>query len=415
MSKNSKSSKEDALSVTELNERIRFTLADNYPTTLKVSGEISNIKSSGGHTYLTLKDDLSQISVVCWKSTYIDFDKYKNGDDVIASGKIGCFTKQGSYQIVLSKIEKIGIGNLHEQLEQLKKAFQDKGYFDKKRSLPKIINKIGILTSSEGAALKDVLHVLESNGYNGTVYIKNCAVQGQNCPKSIEEGIEYFTKMHKKTPLDVLLVTRGGGSFEDLMGYSAKEVVKAIYNCPIITISAVGHEVDRMLSDDTADVRAATPSIAGQLISEIQKQKKDMLEKQLEKLTTLETSISNKIINYGDKLQHYMERLNTFKPKNYIEEYQKKLNTYRTDSDNNMAFIFSKLQHEIDHMIMKCDQYDITKTFKKGHVLITDESDELVTTKDSLKDMLDEKQKIKIHFADGVFDLGKYIAKCVSK
>ena len=268
------SKKDNSITVSELNTKIKDVIVENMSDIIRVKGEISNIKISNKNIYLALKDESSSISVIYWSGVDTLNDKVQNGDDVIVTGKINCFHKQGTYQIICSKIEKIGIGNLHEKYESLKKSFHQKGYFSKKRQIPNKINRIAILTSTEGAALQDVLYVLKSNSFSGEVVIKNCFVQGQNCPESIKSGIEYFNKLHKIKYFDILLITRGGGSFEDLMGYSSKEAVRAIYDSPIITISAVGHEVDCMLSDMAADYRAPTPSIAGEVISSIQKKKK---------------------------------------------------------------------------------------------------------------------------------------------
>jgi len=272
------SKKSDILSVSELNDKIKNTIEQNFQNTLKVKGEISSLKISGKHCYFVMKDSASSINMIMWNYVM----DLKQGDDVVVTGKMNCFQKNGTYNVSAFKIEKIGIGNIYEEFEINKKKFESKGYFAKSMNpieVPKVISRIGILTASEGAAIQDVLYVLKNNGYHGDIYIKNCNVQGTLCPDSVKQGIKYFNKLHKKKQLDVLLITRGGGSFEDLSGYSHKKIVKEIYKTKIYTISAIGHEVDTMLSDYASNYRSPTPSIAGEVISESYKTKKESLHK----------------------------------------------------------------------------------------------------------------------------------------
>ena len=372
--------KDNFITVTDLNNTIKATITEKFLSQLNVKGEISNVKTSGPHTYLTLKDSDSSINVVAWN---IKFPNIHNGDDVIVTGKIACFIKGGTYQISASKIDKIGIGHFYEILEQNKKTFTEKGYFEKSQlclPLPDVIKCIGILTSSEGAALHDILYVLKKNMFYGKVYIKNCSVQGQLCSQSVSEGINFFNNFNKKDSVDVLIITRGGGSFEDLIGYSSKEIVKAIYKTPIYTISAVGHEVDTMLSDYSANYRAPTPSIAAEVVSSIQKKIKDNLADNLEYVQTLKIQIKNKLVNFKESLKSASKMLNAISPLNYLTNELNKLDRIKSDLHSKIKNIIEKNKNELNNYSIKNNSFNPAQTFENGFVAIIDEQNNLINS-----------------------------------
>lgn len=251
----------DILSVGELNKLINTTFEEKLDSNFSVTGEISNFKLSNSHAYFTLKDENASINSIIWKYTFKKLT-YTNGDKVICNGKLNFYTKTGNSNIIINTIEKAGIGDLHKQYIENKAYFENLKYFDKKKPMPNIIINIGIVTSSEGAALQDFLFLMNKNNYVANIKIKNSIVQGPNCPKSIVSGIELLDKLN----LDVIILMRGGGSFEDLIGFSNPYVIEAIHNAKTFTISAIGHEIDYMLSDYVADLRAPTPSIAAEMI-----------------------------------------------------------------------------------------------------------------------------------------------------
>lgn len=398
--------KDDFITVSELNEKIKTTLTSNFNEPLKIKGEISNIKMSGGNAYLTLKDSQSMINMVSWnhKTHKIDI---KNGDDVMVNGKLTCFQKNGSYQITAFKIERIGMGNLYEELEINKKTFEKKGYFSKSKEgkkLPENINRIAILTSLEGAALQDILYVLKSNSFYGEVLIKNCNVQGELCPQSVSNGIEYFDNLHKKKPIDVLIISRGGGSFEDLLGYSHKEIVKAIHNTKIYTISAVGHEVDTMLSDYSADYRAPTPSISGEVISCLQRKRRDNLNSNIEKFKNLRNTLETKLCTYESKISHLKQIVNTIKPENFIDNELNSLNLNSKKLNEKIKNNIKKVNDRIEKLKTKSESYNPLKIFEGGYVAIVDNDDNLISDITTFK-KLKTNQQLKIVFADGEISL----------
>ena len=227
---------------------------------ITIKGELHNYSKRNQNIFAAIKDNQSSIDIISWNC----LEDFENGDEVEIVGKINFYKKTSKINLIVSSIKKLGVGDEFKIYEKLKKEFQDKGYFDKKNIMPKNIDSIGIVTSEDGAALHDVMYVLKNGGYNGNIIVRDCLVQGVNAPKSIKDAIESFRC--ETNQVDLILITRGGGSFEDLMAFSSEKVVKAIFESNIFTISAIGHEVDCMLSDFTADLRAPTPSVGAQII-----------------------------------------------------------------------------------------------------------------------------------------------------
>ena len=399
----------DPITVTELNETIKDVLSNKLYGTFKIKGDVSNVKLSNNNTYLTLKDSTSSVSVVYWNGK---IDNLVNGDEVVIKGSLNCFVKFGTYQIVAQSIDKIGIGVLYEQYLKLKDSFEKKGYFNKsikKHKLPDTINSIGILTSTEGAALHDILYVLNSNTYNGKIYIKNCSVQGVNCPKSIKEGIKYFNNLNKKNKIDILIISRGGGSFEDLMGYSSKEVVKSIYKSKIYIISAVGHEIDNMLSDYAANYRAPTPSIAAEVVSSINKKKKEIITVGTTKLMELQNLIKFKLNTYDAKIESNKKILKMIDPVELINKQINDINVIKTNMYNIISNNINNYYTKINKLNNINNNYDNSKILNNGYTMIVDEFDNLISSKNEFMKCIENNQKINIIFKNDKIDLSELL------
>lgn len=400
------------LSVSKLNESVKFVLSGEFDKTLKVKGEVSNMKMSGENTYLTLKDDQSAITVVAWRTK---FDKISNGDEVVVTGKITCFVKQGSYQLTATKIEKHGIGNLFENYVKSKKQFEKCGYFSKKREFPKKIDKIAILTATEGAAIQDILYVLKNNHFSGEVHIRNCFVQGIQCPQSISDGIQFFNNKNKFCQTnrlkgyDVLLITRGGGSFEDLIGYSSTEAVKALYESEIFTISAVGHETDTMLSDYAADYRAPTPSIAAHTICSVNNQSNLDFVALSEKVNVLGMQLKSKFECMKNKLKMCEIKLHMINPVKMINEYFAELEHIRTQMTNSMKTKHQILISKLEKLELESN-YNIQSSLGNGCSVVVDDSGDIVSKVGQFRECLESGQKLKIIFADGEYEIDGFIS-----
>lgn len=252
--------------VSELTAGIKIVLEDSFPN-IWVEGEISNFRNpTSGHFYFTLKDEKSELKSVFFKSNNqkVKFE-IEDGMHVVCCGRVSVYEKRGEYQLYVSKMEPQGIGALQLAFEQLKERLYKEGLFDEshKRPIPSLPQRIGIVTSSTGAAIRDILHVLNKRFSNVEVILNPVAVQGEGAKEEISAAIEDLNKMGG---IDVIIVGRGGGSLEDLWPFNEEAVVRAIYNSKIPIISAVGHEIDWTISDFVADLRAATPSVAAELV-----------------------------------------------------------------------------------------------------------------------------------------------------
>lgn len=288
--------------VSELTSSIKSILEDSFPH-IWVEGEISNFKShSSGHFYFTLRDGKSELKCVFFRSDNekIKFE-IKDGMLVYCSGRISIYEKQGAYQLYVSSMEPKGMGALQLAFEQLKEKLFKEGLFDEshKKPIPLLPDRIGIITSPTGAAIRDILHVLNKRFSNVEIIIYPVKVQGDGAKEEIVCAIEDFNKFNN---IDVIILGRGGGSLEDLWAFNEEIVVRAIYNSKIPIISAVGHEIDWTISDFVADVRAATPSVAAELVIA---KKSELIE----------------------RLGYYEEKLKDF-PLDIVREYEQRIDEY---------------------------------------------------------------------------------------
>ena len=258
---------QQVLSITQLNEYIRGRMdADPLLNTVAVRGEISNYKQyPSGHHYFTLKDEASALRCVMFKGNAMRLRfRPENGMKVIAVGKVSVYPRDGAYQLYCVSLTVDGVGDLYVAFEQLKKKLAAQGLFDPahKKPLPRYPGRIGIITSSAGAAVHDMLRILNKRYPLSKVYLLPVRVQGAQAPGEIVSAIRYANYYQLA---DLLIVGRGGGSIEDLWAFNDEQVALAIYQSRIPVISAVGHEPDVTISDYVADLRAATPSNAAEL------------------------------------------------------------------------------------------------------------------------------------------------------
>lgn len=251
--------------VSQITDLIKEILETSFRT-ITIEGEISNWKpSSAGHIYFTLKDNGAQIGAVMFRGSamYLGF-KPKDGDKVRCTGSISVYAPRGNYQLIVTKMENAGSGNILQMLEERKRKLAAEGLFDesRKKKIPAFPKTIGVVTSPTGAALRDILQITKRRNKNVNVVILPAIVQGADAAPTIVKMIEIanFYKL-----CDVLIVGRGGGSLEDLLPFSEENVVRAVAASDIPVISAVGHEIDWALCDYAADKRAATPSAAAEL------------------------------------------------------------------------------------------------------------------------------------------------------
>jgi exodeoxyribonuclease VII large subunit len=253
-------------SVSELTARIRDTLAAQF-SNLWVEGEVSNYRpAQSGHLYFTLKDEKAQVRCVCFRNQAIRLKfRPEDGLKLIVRGSIGVYEPRGEYQIYVEHIEPAGLGALQLAFEQLKKRLESEGLFDesRKKPLPLLPRRIGVVTSPRGAAVRDIIRILRRRFPGLHLLVYPVRVQGEGAAEDIVGALEFF---NRKRPVDVILLARGGGSIEDLWAFNEESVARAIAACKIPIVTGVGHESDFTIADFVADVRASTPSAAAEIV-----------------------------------------------------------------------------------------------------------------------------------------------------
>jgi len=274
-------------SVSRLNAEVR-QLLDNGMPALWIQGEISNLaRPASGHLYLSLKDDRAQVRCAMWRqrSRGLGFQP-RNGQQIMARARVSLYEPRGDYQLIIEHMEEAGEGLLRQRLEELKARLDAEGLFEesRKRTLPGLPRRIGIVTSPSGAAVRDVLKILRRRFPSVPALIYPVPVQGEGAAANIAEAIALA---NRRADCDVLIVTRGGGSLEDLWAFNEEPVARAIFNSAIPVISAVGHEVDITISDLVADVRAPTPSGAAEIAVPDQHAWLGQLEQNMKRLASL--------------------------------------------------------------------------------------------------------------------------------
>ncbi len=352
-------------SVTQINSEIKTILEDSYPS-VWICGEVSSFKQyASGHMYFNLKDEKSQISAVMFSfhNKNLKFEP-KDGMQVLVYGKVTTYINRGSYQIQVYHIEEKGLGTLQEAFEKLKKKLFEEGLFDNshKKEIPYIVNKIGVVTSKDGAALHDILSVLNRRFSNVEVLIYPVRVQGEQAKFEIANAIKYLNENHKE--LDVLLVGRGGGSLEDLWAFNEEIVARAIYDSNIPVISCVGHEVDFTIADFVADLRAPTPSVAAEIVA---KSRTDLEEK----LSVIKNRIVNNIKNivklYDEKIKYFKNCRALSKPYEIYEEKIQYIDELREKLLLNINNLILNKQQNLKLNAQKLDLLSPLKTLSRGY------------------------------------------------
>lgn len=311
------------IGVSELNYYLKEKLdQDRLLRNIWVKGEISNFKHhSSGHMYFTLKDSQSSLKAVMFKSFSASLPfKPTNGISVLARGNISIFQRDGQYQLYVEELQPEGYGANSLAIEQLKKKLFDEGLLDpsKKQTIPILPGKIGIVSSPTGAAIKDILTVMLRRFPQVRVVLSPTIVQGEQAPEQIAQAIKNLAHF---TDIDVIIVSRGGGSLEELAAFNSEKVARAIYESPIPVITGVGHETDITIADLVADVRAATPSAAAELAVPVKEELKQVL-KNLQR--RLEYNMQGKIISARRQLSHY-ENIKVIKSPQTILDQKKQI------------------------------------------------------------------------------------------
>lgn len=386
----------NVLSITQLNEYIRSRMdADPLLNQVAVRGEISNYKLyPSGHHYFTLKDENSALKCVMFKGNAMRLRfRPENGMKVIAMGRVSVFPRDGAYQLYCTAMAVDGVGDLYAAFEQLKKKLAAQGLFEPahKKPLPKFPGTIGIITSSAGAAVHDVLRILRKRYPLSNVRLLPVRVQGAEAPGEIASAIYYANRHHLA---DILIVGRGGGSIEDLWAFNDERVAYAIYESEIPVISAVGHEPDVTISDFVADLRAATPSNAAELAVPDQ----DALRQSLDSMSSaMATALSRQLKAARQHLTVLSQSPALRSPTGYIEQREKSLELLRNRlvSAQNQSITQNKQRYIA--AVSKLDAMSPLKVLTRGYSMAQTERGEMLRS----VNQVELGERICIRLSDG--------------
>ena len=386
-------------SVSELNDYIQKLISrDEGLQIVYVQGEISNFTDHrSGHLYFTLKDEKSLIKAVMFRREAMNLRfRPSVGMKVTVFGRVDVYKESGQYQLYVSLMQPDGIGNLALLFEQLKAKLAAEGLFDpsRKKKIPRFPRKIGVVTSPTGAAVREIMNILARRYPCADILLYPSLVQGNEAPSDIARGIRWFSE---NGAADVLIVGRGGGSMEDLFAFNAEEVVRAIADCRIPTISAVGHETDWTLCDFAADLRAPTPSAAAELAVPDKKE----LQKQLR---LFESTSSNAIDDLLKKLKKELNRVENTRvfrsPTVLLDERILKLERLYENLENAEKMHIEKAQHALQTASASLNALSPLSTLARGYAVVYRDSKE--NQKPLFKAaFVGENEKISIRFTDG--------------
>lgn len=388
---------QQVLSISQLNEYIRGKLdADALLSGVAVRGEISNYKVyPSGHHYFTLKDEASALKCVMFKGNALRLRfRPDNGVKVIAMGKISVYPRDGVYQLYCTAMAMDGVGDLYAAFEQLKAKLAAQGLFDPahKKPIPKYPKVIGIVTSSAGAAIHDMLRILRKRYPLCQVRLLPVRVQGVEAPGEIAAAIRYANHYQLA---DLLIVGRGGGSIEDLWAFNDERVAYAIYQSEIPVISAVGHEPDVTISDFVADLRAATPSNAAELAVPDQ----DALRQNLDSMSDAMASILNRQVKFARQHLNVLSRSAALRsPTGYLDQKRKQLELLNNRLSSAQNRSVEQKKQQFIRLTSKLDAMSPLKVLTRGYSIAMTGDEQVLT---SVK-QVSPGDEVKLSLQDGV-------------
>ena len=384
------------LMVSEVNGYIKKLFAgDILLTYLQIEGEISNFTHHySGHMYFSLKDDKSRIKCVMFKNDNeaIDF-KPKDGMRVVISGHVSVYEKDGSYQVYVRKMEKQGLGDLYRAFEELKKKLAEEGLFDleRKAPLPRIPKKIGVVTSSTGAAIRDITSILKRRYPAVNMLLYPALVQGDGAPRDIIKALKY---LDSREDIDVIIVGRGGGSFEELGAFNDEALARCIADLVTPVISAVGHETDFTIADFVADVRAATPSAAAELSVP---DRRTLLDEVSSIGSSVLGEMEKRISREYDKLDGLMKRLSYSSPYRALSDKQMELDGIFRQLEHSMFRSFSGYRERLAGYDARLKLSDPGLPLEKGYGIVTDHDGRIIRSIEGIR----PKDVISVRLKDG--------------
>ena len=431
------SNNRDIYTVSRLNREVRTVLETGFPL-LWIEAELSNFaRPASGHWYFSLKDEAAQVKCAMFKNrNQLVKVLPANGNQVLVRAKIGLYEPRGDFQLIIEHMEEAGDGALRRQFELLKNKLSNEGLFDAlhKKDIPETVTRVGIVTSSSGAAIHDILTTLQRRFPMDKTIVYPVPVQGKGASNKIAAAIN---KANVRQEVDVLIVARGGGSLEDLWEFNEEVVARAIYDSDIPVVTGIGHEVDFTIADFVADQRAATPTAAAELISpdryqQLQKlssiesrltyliqqnlqqkqQKIDWLSKrirhpkdqlQIIKNTLNElnkrniNSIKSKLLTSRSQTNLLEARIQQHNPSHKVREFQQRFESISTRFQRASKQVISTRTKKLQHLIYTLDALSPLHTLKRGYAIIKDKNNKIIRNVNEIK----INQVIKTELAKG--------------
>lgn len=382
-------------SVSELTALIKEHLRSGFPDSVRVQGEIADFTHyrSSGHMYFSLVDEDARLKAVMFRraNRTLDFEP-NEGMTVSAEGRLDVYEPRGDYQLIVDRLRPTGVGTLEQQFRELKQSLEAEGALadDRKRSLPELPATVGVVTSDEGAAFWDVVQTIRRRCPLLRVVLYPTRVSGRVAAPEIEHAVRRLPEI---VDLDVLIVTRGGGSPEDLWGFNTERVVRAILDCPVPVVSAVGHEVDVTLADLVADHRSPTPTAAGEEIAPTLEELRHHLLRRAQRLQTVyRTQVSQR----RDRVRFLAEKPVFSDPHGLLRPFRERLDRLRERLDTHYRFTLSGIRHRLERVSDRLDSLDPKRVLERGYALVSRDG-KLITRAEAVED----KDCLTVRWSDG--------------
>ena len=390
--------KQNVYSVSQVNSYIKNMFAQDFLcSSILIKGELSNVKYHGsGHIYFTLKDSGAAISCVMFAGNRRGLNfRLEDGLSVVAFGSIEVYESAGKYQLYAKQIELAGGGALYEQYEKLKKELAEMGMFDAcyKQPIPRYVKKLGVVTASTGAAVRDIINVAKRRNPYVEIILYPATVQGEYAVPSIVEGIRRL----EQEGVDVMIVGRGGGSIEDLWAFNSREVAQAVFDCQVPIISAVGHETDTTIIDFVSDLRAPTPSAGAELavcdmrmiLTQIGEYKRRMTETMLGKCARERMAVEN-----------YSLKLQMLSPQSIIKQHRMRILSMEEELAGKMEQKLLAKKNELRIYATKLESLSPLAKLSQGYSYVTAQDGTTLTDVNQVK----TGDSMKIYLQNGTVD-----------
>jgi exodeoxyribonuclease VII large subunit len=392
----------EVLSVLALTRHIKRLLeTDGLLSGVWVKGEVSNFRQvSSGHCYFTLKEDAASIKAVIWRTAAARMILPRDGELVVAHGAVSVYEQQGVYQLVVDHLQASGAGRFWLEFERLRARLEAEGLFDadRKRPLPAIPRRIGVVTSASGAALRDILRTMTARYPAVEVVLAPTAVQGVDAPLGIVSALEMLNRWSASgSPLDAIILARGGGSIEDLLAFNDERVARAIAMSAAPVVCGVGHETDFTIADFVADLRAATPTAAAALATPDSQELRSAIADLFRRLLR---GGSGRIASERQQIRVLRARLERTSPVSRLAQDRLALDQVQRRAALAGLALVRQRRNELSRLQSALEALDPARVLERGYALVTDAAGSLVTSVAQVQ----QGDAVRVRVSDGAFD-----------